>query len=394
MTNIKKFEAIVPIVTKAEIEDDEIIPTPAQMMIEDGITKKKAIYHQPPNGKTNYAAEKARYNELCSDSCKITLGYPMSWTEFNQISDSLRKKYIESMMDKYPGISYNTLACMFNVNLHIVKFEVNRLGICINGRVGSNVLSVYKQEIDEIKAKIEAGELPRNLQIDRKEDLSKLKRKHFKQVKSMDPEDALKYINGIYERYSKTLSVGDFSDMMGCSTKSVSNLFKEIGFKFTNARKNFCNSNDAKIIRAKFREEMVENGGKKFIKRKYNKSKKDEDPVIETVEPVVSEPVETVVNPEPADDKIMVETRFVPMAEVPMVEFYDPASVMDGCIPADREIEDNDLVEEPVETDTEPTNKPEFNITSIDAEVDVDKIDDLIKHIGFTGKVKIHIEKI
>ena len=392
MTGTKKLEPVVPIVAKL-VTEDEIIPTPAQMMTEDGFAKKKAIYHQPPKH-SNYAADKARYNELCSDTYKITLGYPMSWSEFNQISDSMRKEYIKSMMDKYPGISYNTLACMFNVNPHIVKFEVNRLGICINGRVGSNVLSVYKQEIDEIKAKIKSGEKPRNLQIVRKEDLSKLKRKHYKEVKAMDPEDALKYINGIYARYSKTLSVGDFSDMMGCSKSSTSILFKEIGFKFNNVNINFCNSKEAKIIRTKFREEMVENGGKKFIKRKYNKSKKDEDPVVETVEPVVSEPVENVSDSEPTDDKIMAETRFVPMAEVPTVEFYDPASVMDSCIPADREIEDNDPVEEPVETVTEPATKPEFNITSIDAEVDVDKIDDLIKHIGFTGKVKIHIEKI
>ena len=89
MTDTKKFEAIVPIVTKPSVED-EIIPTPAQMMVEDSITKKKAIYHQPPKH-SNYAADKARYNELCSDAYKITLGYPMYWTEFNQISDTLRK---------------------------------------------------------------------------------------------------------------------------------------------------------------------------------------------------------------------------------------------------------------------------------------------------------------
>lgn len=392
MTDTKKFETIVPIVAKPATED-EIIPTPAQMMTEDGFAKKKAIYHQPPKH-YNYAADKARYNELCSDTYKITLGYPMSWSEFNQISDSMRKEYIESMLEKYPGIGYNTLACMFNVNPHIVKFEVNRLGICINGRVGSNVLSEYKQEIDEIKAKIKSGERPRNLQIVRKEDLSKLKRKHYKEVKAMDPEDALKYINGIYARYSKALSVGDFSDMLACSKSSVSILFKEIGFKLNNYHTNFCLSNDAKIIRAKFREEMIDNSGKKFTKRKYNKSKKEEDPISETVEPVVSEQVEAVSDPEPADDKIMVETRFVPMAEVPMVEFYDPASVMDGCIPADREIEDNDPVEEPVETVTDPATKPEFDITSIDAEVDVDSISEFVKFIGLTGKVKIHIEKI
>lgn len=389
MTDTKKTsEAIIPIVTKPA---EEIIPTPAQQMIEDSASKKKIIYHQPPR-KNSYAADKARYNELCGDSYKITLGYPMTWAEFNQISDSMKKDYIESMMEKYPGISYNALAYMFNVDPRVAKFEVNRLGICINGRAGGVALSGYKHEIDEIKAKIEAGESPRNLQIVRKEDLSKLKRKHYKQVKAMDPEESLKYINGIYERYSKTLSIGDFADMMGCSKSSVSVLFKEIGFKFNNVSMNFCRSKEAIIIRSRFREEMIESGNsKKFVKRKYNKSKNEEESVVETV---ISEPVDTVADTEPADDTVMVETRFVPMAEVPAVEFYDPASVMDSCIPADREIEDHDPVEKPIETVTEPATKPDFNITSIDAEVDVDKISEFIKYIGFTGKVKIHIEKI
>lgn len=387
MTNIKKFEAIVPIVTKPAVEDDEIIPTPAQQMIEDSVSKKKIIYHQPTR-KANYAADKARYNELCSDTYKITLGYPMSWTEFNQISDSMKKEYIKSMMEKYPGISYNALAYMFNVDPRVAKFEVNRLGICISGRAGSNVLSGYRHEIDEIKAKIEAGESPRNLQIVRKEDLSKLKRKHYKQVKAMDPEESLKYINGIYERYSKTLSISDFADMMGCSKSSVSILFKEIGFKFNNTSINFCRSKEAIIIRSRFREEMIESDdAKKFAKRKYNKSKNKEESVVETI---TSESVDTVADPEPADDKVMVETRFVPMAEVPVVEFYDPASAMDSCIPADREIEDHD----PTEDSTIEETNTEFNIASIDAEVDADKVADFIKYIGFTGKVKIHIEKI
>ena len=197
MTGTKKLELVVPIVTKQASAEQEIIPTPAQMMTEDSFAKKKAIYHQPPKH-SNYYADKARYNELCSDTYKISLGYPMSWSEFNQISDSMRKEYIESMLAKYPGIRYNTFAYMFNANLSIVKCEINRLGICISGRAGGDVLHGYKQEIDEIKAKIEAGELPRNLQIIRKEDLTKLKRKHYNQVKSMDPEDALKYINGMY----------------------------------------------------------------------------------------------------------------------------------------------------------------------------------------------------
>ena len=78
------------------------------------------------------------------------------------------------------------------------------------------------------------------------------------------------------------------------------------------------------------------------------------------------------------------------MKDIPAVEFYDPITVMEGVIPADREIEDHDPEDEPTieETDTQ------FNITSIDAEVDADKISEFIKYIGFTGKVKIHIEKI
>lgn len=389
MTNTKKFGAIVPIVTKPASAEQEIIPTPAQMMTEDGIAKKKAIYHQPPKH-SNYAADRARYNELCSDTYKITLGYPMSWPEFNQISDSLRKEYIESMLEKYPGIRCNTLAYMFNINNHIVKSELDRLGICISSRACVSVLSGYKQEIDEIKAKIEAGESPRNLHINRKEDLTKLKRKSYKQVKAMDPEDALKYINGIYERYSRTLSIGDFSDMLACSKTGVIRLFEKIGFKLNSSSKSFCLSNDAKIIRAKFREEMIESSNSnRFSKRKHSKSKNKEEPVVGT------ETIEAVIEPESIEEKVVVETAFAPVKEeVPMAEFYDPASVMDGCIPADKEIEHHDPIDNFVSAkDSEPA-KPEFSITSIDVEVDADKIGDLIKYIGLTGKVKIHIEKI
>lgn len=381
MTDTKKFDTIVPIVTKPVEE----IPTPAQQMIEDSAAKKKIIYHQPPR-KNSYATDKARYNELCGDSYKISLGYPMTWIEFNQLSDSMKKEYIESILEKYPGISNKTMAKMFNANPQLVKFEVNRLGICFIGRADNNVQHKYKLEIEEIKSQIELGESPKNLDIERKEDLSKLRRKHYKQVKSMDPVDALKYINGIYERYAKSLSINDFAEMLGVSSSTISVLFKDIGFKFAGKR-NFCNTNEAKAVRAKFREEMIEPNQKKYIKRKYTRKAKEEAPADEIVETVAA-------TSEPVKEKIVVEAKFVPMSEVPAVEFYDPATVIDGCVPAEREIEDH-IDEEPVVDvgDIEST-EPEFNISGIDAEVDVDKIADFIKYIGFTGKVKIHIEKI
>ena len=378
MTDTKKFDTVVPIVTKPV---EEIIPTPAQQMIEDSATKKKIIYHQPPR-KANYAADKARYNELCGDSYKITLGYPMTWVEFNQISDSMRKEYIESMLEKYPGISSNALAWMFNADPRVINTEANRLGIFFAGKASNDIQHIYRMEIEEIKAKIESGESPRNLRIDRKEDLSKLKRKHYNQVKKMKPEDAFKYINGIYMRYSKTLSINDFADMMGCSKSSVHVLFNDIGFMFENCMKNFCSSNEAKIIRAKFREEMIEPNSNKYTRRKYTRKSSEEKPKAEVVEiAAITEQVEEVAQPVEEE-----KTTLIPMKDIPSVEFYDPATVMEGVIPADREIEDS--ADEPSEADTQ------FNITSIDAEVDADKVADFIKYIGFTGKVKIHIEKI
>ena len=381
MTDTKKFDTVVPIVTKPV---EEIIPTPAQQMIEDSANKKKIIYHQPPR-KANYAADKARYNELCGDSYKITLGYPMTWVEFNQISDSMRKEYIESMLEKYPGISINALAWMFNADIRVVNAEANRLGIFFTGKASNDIQHIYRLEIEEIKAKIASGESPRNLHIDRKEDLSKLKRKHYKQVKKMSPAEAFKYINGIYMRYSKTLSINDFADMMGCSKSSVHVLFNDIGFKFENCMKNFCSSNEAKIIRAKFREEMIEPNSNKYTRRKYTRKSSEEKPKAEVVEiAAITEQVEEVARPVEEE-----KTTFIPMKDIPSVEFYDPATVMEGVIPADREIEAS--ADEPSEAGTSDT---QFNITSIDAEVDADKISEFIKYIGFTGKVKIHIEKI
>ena len=198
----------------------------------------------------------------------------------------------------------------------------------------------------------------------------------------MSPAEAFKYINGIYMRYSKTLSINDFADMMGCSKSSVHVLFNDIGFKFENCMKNFCSSNEAKIIRAKFREEMIEPNSNKYTRRKYTRKPSEEKPKAEVVEiAAITEQVEEVAQPIEEE-----KTTFIPMKDIPSVEFYDPATVMEGVIPADREIEDS--ADEPSEAET----STQFNITSIDAEVDADKVADFIKYIGFTGKVKIHIE--
>lgn len=40
MTDTKKLEPVVPIVAKPASAEQEIIPTPAQMMTEDGFAKK------------------------------------------------------------------------------------------------------------------------------------------------------------------------------------------------------------------------------------------------------------------------------------------------------------------------------------------------------------------
>lgn len=380
MTGTKKLEPVVPIVAKPATED-EIIPTPAQMMTEDGFAKKKVIYHQPTR-KANYAADKARYNEQCGDAYKITLGYPMSWIEYNQLSDSMKIEYIKSIFDKYPGISCNTLSHVFNTSYNITKIEVNRLGIAFPAAANISKQREYSSKIKEIKQMISDGEKPKNLEITRKEDLSKLKRKSYKQIKEMDPEDALRYINGIYNRYDKALSATDFGEMMGASKCSINRLFNAIGFKL--ASKGLCLTSDSKAIRERFRAEMIEPNQKKFSKRKYVRKPKDENPEVEVVETVI-------VTEEPAKDA---SPNIIPMKDIPAVEFYDPITVMEGVIPADRKIEDNDTVEEPVETVTEPATKPEFNITSIDAVVDVDSISEFVKFVGLTGKVKIHIEKI
>lgn len=377
MTDTKKTsEAIVPIVAKQSID---IIPTPAQQMIEDSTTKKKIIYHQPTR-KTNYAADKARYNEQCGDAYKITLGYPMSWIEYNQLSDSMKIEYIKSIFDKYPGISCNTLSHVFNTSYNITKIEVNRLGIAFPAAANMSKQREYSSKIKEIKQMISDGEKPKNLEITRKEDLSKLKRKSYKQIKEMDPEDALKYINGIYNRYDKALSAMDFGEMMGASKCSVNRLFNAIGFKL--ASKGLCLTSDSKAIRERFRAEMIEPNKKKYAKRAYNRKPNEEKPDAEVVEiAAITKQVEEVAQPVEEE-----KTTFIPMKDIPSVEFYDPATVMEGVIPADREIEDS--ADEPSEADTQ------FNITSIDAEVDADKVADFIKYIGFTGKVKIHIEKI
>lgn len=242
----QKTAAVFPIVTKKAIEEDI-----GQMIETDSREKKRAIYHRPAKGRAK-EPEQMQCDEYC-----IKLGYPMSYGEYSVLSDETRKMYIGSILDTYPGISINSIATMLDVAVNTVKKEFDRLGIMKPTGVSRHLQTKYCSEINMIKDKMFRGELPRNLVYNGGGSGVDLKRISYDDLKKMDKKDQISYINGIYNKYFRCLSVGDFSILFKCSDNTINRTFKSLGIKFGTVSKGFSRSENSKKIREQFRKEML-----------------------------------------------------------------------------------------------------------------------------------------
>lgn len=234
----------------------------------DSKTKKSAIYHPPVKSKRAHPmSEKADYVDKCGDLYQIKLGYPMTWGEYNQISDDgIKRQYIESMFDKYPGIGCTTLCNMFGIKYQHMKFEINRLGITIpNTNTSTNLKHQYDVEVNEILKDINAGKKPSNLVIVRKNEIGKVKRLSYTELKELKDCEAKLYLESVASKYNNAIGVGDFSELLGCSELTTRKYFKRIGFKATS--RGYAKSNRAKVDRDRFKAEML---------NKISKEKKEE----------------------------------------------------------------------------------------------------------------------
>ena len=244
MMDKQKTAAVFPIVTKKATEDIDI----GQMIEKDSRDKKMAIYHRPAKGRAK-EPEQMQCDEYC-----IKLGYPMSYGEYSALSDETRKMYIASILEYFPGISINSIAVMFDVTMNTMKKEFDRLNIA--ARTSRHLQNRYRTEIRKIKDLISDGSLPHNL-VYKGDSSVDLKRISYDDFKKMDKDHQLAYINGVYNKYFRCLTIGDFSSLFECSYNTMHRIFNSLGIKFWTISKGISKSDNSKKIREKFRKEML-----------------------------------------------------------------------------------------------------------------------------------------
>lgn len=296
--------------------------TPVEIFHEDVKIKKSCVPHYTPKTTVPHPTNK-QFKDMCGDTYKISLGYPMTFVEYRQLpSDDLKQIYIESMLEKYPGMSPGIFSKMLGVDPSTGKKEFNRFGLAINV-LDWPTARRYNKEIAGILKKIEDGELPRNLTITKNRKIKKLRRKSYQEVLDMDPEEAKQYIVDIYDKYDRALTISDFGELLGCHPLTAHALINKCGVHTNKGR---STSPSVTVAREKFRSEMLAPPAKRGRPKKV-----EETPVSETT-------------PE--------------------------------NIPADN------------------NTAPEFDINVIECTLDSENIAKFLETYGFSGRIKIRVEKI
>lgn len=270
MTELKNYTFDIPI-AKREAE------TPAEIFHEDARIKKSCIPHPTPKA-TIPTPTRSQFYAKCGDTYKISLGYPMTLVEYRQLpSDDLKKVYINSMIEKYPGITNFNFSKMFGTSITFVNREFNRLEISTNGEDTNRGTSArYNREIAEILEKIRNGEMPRNLSITKNRKTKKLRRKTWKEIREMTPADTKQYIMDVYDQYEHVLVAKDYGELFGVSVQTVYRLFRELEIHFPIGR---VASPSCEAVRDKFRNEMLAAPAKRGRPKKVqNDEVSDETP--------------------------------------------------------------------------------------------------------------------
>lgn len=305
--------------------------TPIEIFHEDIKIKKSCVPHYTPKTTVPHPTNK-QFKDRCGDTYKISLGYPMTFVEYRQLpSDDLKQIYIESMLEKYPGMTPGIFSKMLGVDPATGKKEFNRFGLTINALDGTTARR-YNREIASILKKIENGELPRNLTITKNRKIKKLRRKSYQEVLDMDPEEAKQYIVDIYDKYDRALTISDFSELLGCHPQTAHTLINKCG---VHTNKGMSTSPSVATAREKFRSEMLDPSAKRGRPKKVK-----EEAVGENIE-------ETPV------------TKTIPES--------NPTG--------------NDTI-------------PEFDINVIECTLDSENITKFLETYGFSGRIKIRVEKI
>lgn len=314
-----------------------VIETPSQLVKNDAANKKSAIYHPPVKSGKTHAQEKREYKEKCGDVHAIKLGKPMNWTKFIALSDDTKREYLKSVFSKYPDISARTICSVFNscFRANEIKDEILRLGFdftrandnkFVQAKISRAITDEKQDEIETAAAKA-----------------TKPKPVSYKQLRKWPEDKALDYLQNLYDYYHRSLSLGDFRDLLSAGSGTIRNFMVNIGFDVSSwaASRN----SESLVYRSIFREEML--GG----------AKEKAEPDVASAKPV-------------SKDEKKVE---------PVAVSIGPAS---------------EVEKENVETNEVSTKKNDIQISNIGIIVDASDIDSIAEVLkSFSGSVKINIEK-
>lgn len=324
-----------------ELEND-----PKFIMVNDGKVKKASIYHPPV--RSSYiptATLNAKCKELSGDQYKYTLGVPMSWGEFISLSDEAKKVYIEDILEKYPGISYGVIARFMDVSWKSVKNILDGIGIKQWKFVGNKTQMVYARKLAEKKSSDKS-----NLEIVRTVEIGNLPRYTYAELMSMKDDKRVKtYIQNVLDKYNGAPTTKNMAELLQCSTATLAKLYKNLNIKIL---PNYSKSKSSKKYKDLFKEEML---SKPYKNSKIAKKTAD-------TEEQKSVQVET----EPTDVETLVHTSTAAKHEKVKAQ-----------------------VEKPVDT-----KKCNVDISMIEFTSDVADVSSILTTYGFTGKVKIKVEKI
>lgn len=224
---VATIERNIPTITKV---NDESNITPRQYLRDDERTKKSAIYH-PPVKARNYAKEYGRYNKMCGDITSWKAGVPMSFEDFVRLpSDDTRKEYLQSILNKYHGITISTLSGMFNLSRNSMRKIIKYLGIEYDAKKGNHDLEVNKKFKKDVEAYFNDPEFE-NLKIERRKTLPNLPRYTYVELVKMPIERQKTYFYNIMDRYCHFLHADVLCKFFECSDSSLYKLMESIDYK-------------------------------------------------------------------------------------------------------------------------------------------------------------------
>lgn len=224
---VASIEKNIPTIAKV---DDERNITPRQYLRDDERTKKSAIYH-PPVKTRNHAKEYGRYNKMCGDITSWKAGVPMSFEDFILLpSDDSRKEYLQSILNKYQGITISTLSGMFNIRRNSMRKIIKYLGIEYDAKKGNHDLDVNKKFKRDVEAYFNDPEFE-NLKIERRKALPNLPRYTYSELVKMPIDRQRTYFYNIMDRYCHFLHADVLCKFFECSDTSLYRLMEAIDYK-------------------------------------------------------------------------------------------------------------------------------------------------------------------